>query len=169
MVFIIGTTSSLKIKAVEEVINAYLASVQYKIVSKNIESNVPHTPFNDQTFEGAKNRAEMLLNLYKSTGDYFVGIESGLVEREGALFEECWCVIYDKKGKQFAAYSSGFMLPEKITKRIKMGETHIDILRNLEKELDIHRKDTWAIYSHNRLRRADSIKEAFRNALLLVI
>jgi len=34
------------------------------------------------------------------------------------------------------------------------------------KLLDIDSKDTWAIYSKNRIRRIESIKEAARNALL---
>lgn len=59
------------------------------------------------------------------------------------------------------------MLPERVTKQIQKGKTHIAVLSDLEKEIGIQRKDTWAIYSHNKVTRRDSIKEAFRNALLL--
>lgn len=172
MIFILGTVSEIKRNALNEVIIQYLLKEnfinKYKILIKNVESNVPHTPYNEQTFQGANNRAKKAFELFNTEGDFFVGLESGLVEREGRVFEECWCVIYDKAGKQYLGYSSGFMLPENITSRMKQGESHIEILRDLEKELQIDSKDTWAIYSHNKIKRVDCIKESIRNALLSV-
>ena len=38
----------------------------------------------------------------------------------------------------------------------------------IEQELNIQQKDTWAIYSHNKIQRIESLKEAFRNAFLCI-
>ena len=44
--------------------------------------------------------------------DYYVGIESGLVERYGPYFEEAWAVIIAGDGKEQIGYSSGLVLPQ---------------------------------------------------------
>lgn len=170
-ILILGTKSQIKIDAIKEVLSKYSDgkyTSKFEIIAKDIASNVPHTPFDNQTYLGAKNRAATLLKDHKE-GDCFVGIESGLVYRENRLFEECWCVIFNKDGEEFLGYSSGFMLPKHITVRIENGETHVAILADIEKEIDISQKDTWAIYSQNRLKRVESIKEAFRNSFLSMV
>jgi non-canonical (house-cleaning) NTP pyrophosphatase len=164
----VGTKSKLKIEAVQEIASMYLIH-QPTIIGYEVESGVPSTPFNEQTYQGAKNRAYYLYK-QKSTNVncLCLGLESGLVYREGYLFEECWCVIIDNKGKEYVGYSSGFKLPEDIVVRIESGETHLTIMTEKGQELDIHEKDTWAIYSNNKLLRSISIKEAIRNTLLSI-
>jgi inosine/xanthosine triphosphatase len=165
---IIGTTSKIKLKAIEEVLQELEEknSISFTILSEDVESQVPDTPFDDETLQGARNRANVLYEKYKGEIDLFIGLESGLVKRYENIYEECWCAIKDRYGQEVFGYSSGFMLPRKITKQMNAGRTHIQVLRELAEELQLDNKDTWSVYSRGILSRTASIKEAFRNALL---
>lgn len=168
MIFLVGTTSQLKINALYDVLTSYLTSREAKIIEKEVPSGVSPTPSGGETYLGATNRARGLYKRYQAEGDYFVGIESGLAEREGNLFEEVWCVILNNKGRESVGYSSGFILPKSILERLKKGETHQKIMSTIQKDLELKHKDTWAIYSSHRLSRLEGLKEAFRNALLAI-
>ncbi len=168
MELLLGTKSELKLHAIQKILARYGEGQPYQIETEDIPSQVPHTPFNDQTYEGAKNRAYTLHKEHQQEYDLYIGVESGLVERENNLFEECWCVIFDKDGKEYVGYSSGFMLPQAILERMHKGEAHSDIMAEMDKEMNLQQKDTWAIYSQNRLKRNTSIQEAFRNAFLSI-
>lgn len=172
MIIILGTTSAIKQQALEEILRQYQDVLpflkDYKVMLHEAESLVPITPYNNQTLQGARNRVKALFEKYVRVGDLFVGLESGLVEREGMLFEECWCAIYDKTGKEHVGYSSGLLLPIHITKEMEKGKTHPEALKDIAEEMGINHKDTWAVYSQGKLSRTESIKEAFRNALLSI-
>lgn len=112
-----------------------------------------------------KNRAEFLYINNREEESIYIGIESSIAERVGLLFEECWCVIYSYSGKMYTGYSSGFMLPDDISIRMKNGESHIEVMSEKEKELNVSSKDTWSIYSNDLIKRKESIEESFRNAL----
>ncbi|MDO8659782.1 MAG: inosine/xanthosine triphosphatase [Candidatus Parcubacteria bacterium] len=172
MLIILGTTSEIKQKALKEILKQYEGVLPFlkksEIVPRKVDSLVPETPYNSQTLEGARNRVGALFNKYGKEGDLFIGLESGLVERERMLFEECWCVICDKTGKEHVGYSSGLFLPNHITDEMKKGKTHPEVLKILAEEIGIHHQDTWSIYSNGKLSRIESVKEAFRNALLSI-
>ncbi|MEI7604426.1 MAG: hypothetical protein WCJ19_05400 [bacterium] len=51
---------------------------------------------------------------------------------------------------------------------MKNGETHIDLMIEHGKSLNLNEKDTWSIYSNNMIQREESIKESFRNAFLSI-
>lgn len=159
--FILNSESYLKKAAVKEVLKQYLKN-NFSLIQKNIPVNFPETPFNRQTFLGAKKRAKIINESNKKIVS--IGIESGLTKRFNHLFEEVWCcLILDNK--YFFGYSSGFEIPEKIKKRLSKEE-HKELMLKLEKTTKISSKDTWGNYSKGLLSRKESLKEAFRNALL---
>lgn len=170
MKIILGTTSEIKQNAIQEVLKSYGAAIklanQFQIVPIEVDSQVPLTPRNEETLQGARNRVRQLRENATSNGDLFVGLESGLVERWGMLFEECWCVVEDKAGKEFTGYSSGLLIPSHVVSGMNGGKQHLEIITSLAQKLGIKNKDTWAVYSHSVLSRTESIKEAFRNAFL---
>ena len=172
MILILGTKSEIKQKALREVLTQYqgvLAFLKdFKVIPYEVESLVPMTPYNSQTLQGARNRSKALLSKYIDEGDLFVGLESGLVEREEMLFEECWCVICDKTEKEHIGYSSGIFLPEHITSEMEKGKTHPEVLEKIAEEIGLNHQDTWSIYSQGKISRTESIKEAFRNELLSI-
>ena len=90
MQIIIGSTSGRKIKMAQKVADQ-LFGTQINVAGCPAESEMPDTPWDKQTFDGAKNRALNARKLSPGAG-YHVGIESGLVERYGHVYEEAWTV-----------------------------------------------------------------------------
>jgi non-canonical (house-cleaning) NTP pyrophosphatase len=168
MIIYLGTKSPLKTQSVHKILEQFaekkLVSKDLTLLNEETDSQVPVTPFNEQALEGARTRSESLYQKYKEKGDIFVGLESALVERYSNLFEECWCVIVDKNGKEYLGYSSGYFLPEVVSEHIKKGGSHLDIMKELQVKYNILDRDTWGIYTKNIISRNVSVEEAFRNA-----
>lgn len=165
MKVIVGSTSNRKIEVVRKVFNQYFNGHEVDIVGHNAISGVPNTPYDKQTPDGAKNRALDCNKNHKA--DFCVGLESGLVERYGELFEEAWAYIITKNGKEYSGYSSGLKVPDYILKRMKeLNLEHCDAMTIIEKELETGIADTWATYSGGIILREVSLEEALRNALI---
>ncbi|MBI4036995.1 DUF84 family protein [Candidatus Daviesbacteria bacterium] len=167
MKILVGSASQRKINVVKKIFLHYFNS-EIEIIGCDIKSNVPDTPYGEQTFEGAKNRA---LGCQKSDkADYYVGLESGLVERYGQLFEEAWSYVITKDQKVYIGYSSGLKVPEYIQKRMKdLNKEHSDVMSIIEKELDKVPNDTWGTYSGGVILRDISLEESLRNAIIQLL
>ena len=168
----LGTTSELKKVALDKALNYYVninkIENDWTITSFEVESGVSPTPIDEESYLGAFNRAMSLYNQNQNTknmGDLFVGLESGLVDRYGKRFEECWCVIIDKHKNEYIGISSEYALPNTVKTQLNKGIKHVDILNNIGLTLNIPPKNTWGIYSNNMINREISFFEAYRNAL----
>ena len=159
----LGSSSKLKLEAMQEVLAEY--KINAKIIPRNVDSGVPLTPLQDETYVGARNRAYALMKEIKDESSAYVGLESGLVNRYNSLFEETVCVIL-YKGKEFAAYSSGIKVPAFILKEMDKGKNHYEVLDEIGEKMNVNPKDTWGIYTNFLLTRKMELKEAFRNALV---
>ena len=167
MKILLGSKSNLKISSVEKALDfirdkglyAKEISFDYQVVN----SGVPDTPNSSETYTGAKQRALQLINNVEGLS---MGLESGLIIREGKIFEECWCVIFDKHKSEWAGVSSAILLPEEVTTNMKEGKSHIDILNEIAKRKGYSPKDTWGTYTDGALPRQQSLYEASRNALV---
>ena len=136
-----------------------------EVVGYSSKSMVPDTPYDKQTFDGARNRALGCKSTQK--GDYFIGLESGLVERYGQLYEEAWVCILMADEKEFYGYSSGLKLPNFVLEKMdKMKMEHSDAMTMIEEEFGKIPNDTWGTYSGGVLIREVSLEEALRNALI---
>ncbi len=159
---LLGSTSQHKLNATKSVATELLLS-PFEVTMKEAKSGVPSTPRDEQTKVGATNRA----NIKSSQADLCIGLESGLVERFGDIYEESWaCVIKD--GHKFYGYSSGLRLPNYIIKRMDQENIeHGPLLRAIRNEIGVENdKDTWGLYSNYKILRQTSLEEALRNALL---
>lgn len=170
MKFIIGSNSERKIRIAGEVIREFF-NIQGPVVIEGYEamSGVPETPYDRQTFDGARNRAQRSKE-HSPEADYCIGLESGLVERYGHIYEEAWSAVVSLDGKEFFGYSSGLKVPDYVLR--KMDELHMEhcnVMTLLEKEHGTLPNDTWGSYSGNVLIREISLEEALRNALVQVV
>ncbi len=164
MKLVVGTNNQSKLDVVSALCKELLQA-DIKVEGYSAESQVAEAPHGEDTYLGALNRA---LDCRASCdGDYFIGIESGLVERYGNHFEEAWAVVIfgDKK---YVGYSSGLFLPKVVTDRMSKGIPHNKIMEQLDKELNLpeDNRDTWSRYSGGQILRTISLEEAVRNALL---
>jgi non-canonical (house-cleaning) NTP pyrophosphatase len=167
MKIIIGTRSERKINSVKKVLESLVTHQIFDIESLSTNSNVPETPYDKETYDGALNRA-LECKEKNPEADYFIGIESGLVERYGHTYEEAWTCVLDKSGKEYFGYSSGLKLPDYIQEKMKEHDLpHYLIFAKLNNHFDKDvNSDTWGQYSGNMLLREISIEESLRNALV---
>jgi non-canonical (house-cleaning) NTP pyrophosphatase len=168
MKVVLGSSSERKIKTAERIFNTFFKDKKVNVVGHPAVSGVPDTPYDKQTLDGARNRA---MDSQKShQGDCFVGLESGLVERYGDLYEEAWACIITKDGKEYLGYSSGLKLPHYVIKKMKdLGKEHCDAMTVIEEELGKLPNDTWGTYSGGILSRELSLEEALRNAVVQMV
>lgn len=164
MKIVVGTKNQKKIDVVKNVCEKYLGD-SLEVTGFDANSRVPEAPQGKETYTGASNRAKSCEASLEA--DYYIGIESGLVERYGNMFEEAWAVVIHN-GKEYVGYSSGLVIPKLVTNRMISGQLHNEIMEQLDDELNLPKdnRDTWSRYSGGQILRSVSLEEAVRNALI---
>lgn len=167
MKIVIGSASDRKMKIAEKVVKKlFRENIEMKGYASN--SGVPNTPYDRETFDGARNRMKDASG-NKLGADYYVGLESGLIERYGHIYEEAWAAVMDKNGKEYYGYSSGLKVPDYILKRMdELKMDHSSVMEIIEREFGKLPNDTWGTYSGGMLLREVSLEEALRNAFIQV-
>ncbi|MFY9228029.1 MAG: inosine/xanthosine triphosphatase [Candidatus Microsaccharimonas sp.] len=166
MDIVIGTKNQKKIKVVENIFKTVLKIESINVTAHDADSKVPEAPHDRETYEGALNRARECQTIAEA--DYYVGIESGLVERYDQFFEEAWAVIISKDGVIQIGYSSGLLIPPVVVERMRQGEKHNDIMHDFDVLFNLpdDNRDTWSRYTGGNISREISLSEALRNALI---
>jgi inosine/xanthosine triphosphatase len=134
MLVLVGSKNPVKIESVKDAFEKYFQNVDVRGIE--VRSGVPDQPVNEDTFNGAKNRAESLLVMNKANGQgaqYFVGIEGGIINIFGKWFSlGCICIINDK-GQTSYGTSPHFTLPGSVIGKLLQGTelgTVIDEISN---------------------------------------
>lgn len=169
MKIVVGSASQRKQKTAEKIIRQLLTNEPLEFSSYEAKSGVPETPYERETFIGAKNRAQNSKD-NRPDADLYIGMESGLVERYGHIYEEAWAVLITKDDKQYFGYSSGLKVPDYIIKKMdELKLPHGEVMAILEEEFKKTPNDTWGIYSGEIILREVSLEESLRNALIQII
>jgi inosine/xanthosine triphosphatase len=141
MKVLVGSHNPVKIEAVKEVFSKYFDNVD--VLGIKVASSVPDQPINDETFDGAKNRALELkrINETKMLGaQFFVGIEGGIIKHYGKWFACGVICIIDTKGRTSFGTSPHFELPDVITKEL-LNRTELgDVMDRITGENNIKQK-----------------------------
>ncbi|MCL2142643.1 MAG: inosine/xanthosine triphosphatase [Methanomassiliicoccaceae archaeon] len=111
----VGSLNPVKVEAVRTVMERLFGSV--RIIPVRAESGVPEQPFGDDTCKGAVNRAKAALGGHSMA----VGIEAGVFEMYGHLYDVQHCAVIDKKGIITVGMSSGFRYPDKVADLVRGG------------------------------------------------
>ena len=165
MIVIVGSLSARKLNVVASVFERFYPQAHLEVRGCSALSQMPDMPFDRQTLTGARNRAAALST--DTSANYCVGLESGLVERYGLIFEEAWCSILDSSKKECVGYSSGLMVPEVILSLMHQTQLdHSDVMTQVEKQRGDLPNDSWSTYTGGVLQRTISLEEATRNALV---
>jgi non-canonical (house-cleaning) NTP pyrophosphatase len=165
MKFIIGTTSDIKLNAAKKVIRDLLGNDDFKLTGCEADSGVSDTPRNEETLSGARSRAYNCQQQHPDA-DFWIGLESGLVERYNTLFEEVWVCAISSDQKELLGISSALKVPDYLIREMQeKGEEHRETMRRLRTNPE-GPKDTWGDYTGGTLLRTTGMEEALRNSLI---
>ena len=113
----VGSVNPVKVEAVRSVMERIFGQV--RIFAYDVSSDVPEQPFGEQTPEGAKNRAKAAIHDHTLS----VGIEAGVFEMFGTLYDFQYCAILDKEGRYTIGTGSGFRYPDAVVGLVRKGKT----------------------------------------------
>ncbi|MFQ5940284.1 MAG: inosine/xanthosine triphosphatase [Nitrososphaerales archaeon] len=125
MLIAVGTSNMIKVEAVKEAFNHFYSNVL--VINISI-SNLPPQPITlNGTVNGAITRARTALQKNKDT-ELGVGIEAGLMEIPGinTYLNIQFAAIIDRDEKITIGSSSGFQLPNEVTKMILAERIEVD-------------------------------------------
>ncbi len=119
---LVGSKNPVKIEAVRSAFLKYYDEVD--VYGYAADSGVADQPVNEETFQGAKNRAEALRELNendKLNADFFVGIEGGIAKFFNQWFAFGLMCIIDKEDNIGFGSSPMFELPAPVTEELLQG------------------------------------------------
>ena len=130
MKIIVGSRNPVKLAAVTDAFSRFFKGIE--TIGIDVNSGVSNQPFGDETFKGATNRAMRARD--STNGDFFVGIEGGVVNLVGRWFSFGVVCIIDKDGKRGYGLTPFFELSNQIVKKIKEGKELGDVVDELTGE-----------------------------------
>jgi len=116
MKIVVGSTNPVKVGAVTEAFQKYWPNCEVK--GTKVESGIGEQPRSEEeTRQGARNRANACLG----DSDFGVGIEGGVCDFEGMLYECAWVCIIRKDETEGLGGGLYFELPKKVAEKIRAG------------------------------------------------
>lgn len=162
----IGSTNPVKVQAVRVVFEKIYGEVE--VCGVEVESGVGEQPMSEEeTVRGAKNRARKVMRQTKEKVDYGVGIEGGVVEIRGKLFECAWVAVRNQKGKEGLGGGLYFELPPKVAAKIRRGGELGPIMNELTGVEDVKKKmGAIGILTRNKLNRQQAYEQIIWTAMV---
>ena len=110
---VLGSTNPGKLDACQRGVDAWSPNFRFTFIGVNTDSGVSEQPVGlDETLLGARNRAAGALRAVAGAS-IGVGLESGVLQVEGALFDVCACAIFDGT-YMCVGLSSSWPLPPRV-------------------------------------------------------
>ena len=116
MKILVGSKNPIKIDAVKDAFQKYFSNIEVQGI--DTDSKVSHTPFNDDNFIGANNRA---IAMKGYVADYYVGIEGGIIREYNEWFLTTVVCIIDNNNRVAYGIGPGVSIPESMVKEIQSG------------------------------------------------
>ena len=117
---LVGSTNPVKLEAVREAFLHFHPNID--VLGFDVDSKVSVQPVGDETFSGAKNRAEAVMELEEDDADFYVGAEGGIVQHGTQWFTfACMCII-NRSGNMGYGITPQLPLPDEISNRLLTGE-----------------------------------------------
>lgn len=166
MKVLIGTKNPGKIEGAKRALEHYYKNVE--VLGLKTPSNVSEQPVGIETYEGALNRVNNLINYANEnnlSADLYMAVESGLTSELGFWAISNIAVIKNNKGEIGVGASSSFPVPNKYVEDIK-NETLGVVMDRIFDETDL-RSSTGGIglLTQDVMTRIDLTTEAFLMAL----
>lgn len=117
MKVLVGSKNPVKIQSARESFSTFFEHVE--VEGMLVESGVAEHPMDDETFEGAKNRAwnvKRINDLQNLGAAFFVGIEGGVLQLHGRRFIFNVVYLLDQRNRDSFAATGLYELPSAISK-----------------------------------------------------
>ncbi len=166
MKVLIGTKNPGKIEGAKKALEKYYQN--FEIVGVKVSSDVSEQPVGLETYQGALNRVNNLVQYAKENkieADLFLSVESGLTSELGFWAITNIAVIKNANGEMGVGASGSFPVPQKYVESIKQ-ETLGVVMDKIFNESDL-RSSTGGIglLTRETITRIDLTSEAFLLAL----
>lgn len=150
MKIFLGSENPVKINAVIEASSETWPDVQ--VVGCSVPSGVSDQPFSDEeTQQGSINRAKIALEdglaeLKKNHLNYNqdevlgVGLEGGVTEQSGELWNTVWCTVVDINGNAFTVNGARFKLDDEIAEQLRLGTELGHVMAQMTGEDNVKQK-----------------------------
>lgn len=102
---VVGTTSALKIAAVQAVFK------DAEVLGVKTNSGVPEQPLEEEIEKGARHRLWFVKDWFPEA-DIYIGIENGIFYENGNYVDKAIVIIENSNGQEQVACSSGLIVPE---------------------------------------------------------
>ena len=119
MKVLIGTTNPGKIQGAKEALEVFFKDIE--ITGVKVPSNVADQPVNEDTYNGARNRVDNLIEYAKQNNieaDYYLGVESGICNFYNTWMIVNFAVIKDKDGYESVGIGPAFPVPKTYVEEI---------------------------------------------------
>lgn len=166
MKILIGSKNKVKIDGAQEAFESYFNNVE--IIGVPVESDVSRQPVNEEIFIGAENRVKNLKKYAKENNleaDFYVSVESGLIEMYGKPMILSGAIIESKDGRVSHGTCSGFPVPKRYIEEIKGNDLSF-VMDKLFNQIGSGQKGGGiAALTKNQIQRKDLCRDAFIMAL----
>ena len=108
----IATNSIDKINGIKQAFTRFfqIEGIDVEVIHRSVDSGVTEQPFNEETYLGALNRVNNLIDL--ENADFYVSCEAGIEKFLGRYFNVQVVCIYDKKTQGYSfGKSAGWQIP----------------------------------------------------------
>ncbi len=119
---LIGSENRVKIESTRQSFSRFFSPLE--IYGLSVDSGVSAQPFNQDTFVGAKNRAEhakRINNEQHLNANFFVGIEGGVLQLQNRWFQFTVIHILDQQHRESVGTSGLYELPNWIVEKLWEG------------------------------------------------
>jgi non-canonical (house-cleaning) NTP pyrophosphatase len=109
MKVVVGSTNTAKVSATTEVFKDFFAGTAVEIVPLEADPGIDPTPFSAEAcIRGGRARIEICRHRIPDA-DFYVGIESGILETAGFFFLAPWAVIFRSATAEDSVGSGGLV------------------------------------------------------------
>jgi len=117
---IVASKNPVKINSTKSAFAKVFPGQTFTYEDVSVSFSVSDQPLSSlEALTGATNRANKAVE--SSNGDYFVGLEGGIEDRDGKMYSFAWIVIRNKTGKFGVGKTGEFVLPPKVRELILGG------------------------------------------------
>ncbi len=163
---IVGSNNEPKRLAVEHAFSRVFPYQEIKVESVKAESGVSDHPLSsEESLKGALNRTKYALKL-RPGAEYYVGIEGGLLQSGGRVWEIGFVAIENNQGEIFTGISAGLELKGKLLNAILNGQELNEALLDYHGHRDAGKANGYyGLTTNNLVTRMDAYIDAIIFAL----